>query len=244
VSQRDGGGAQAAALRCPAVPEIPFRPAALVPAYQAAETVGEVVIGLLRHVPSVLVVDDGSTDGSGDTAKAAGAEVFRLPKNSGKGSAIRAGLTRLLASAATHVAFVDADAQHDPDDLPALLAASRAGGDFVIGSRMSQPEEIPPVRYRTNEIGSRILTRMTGHEIEDGQSGYRVIAADLLRTLRLSSKGYMIETEILLKAAPKISHVKSVPVRAVYGGPSHYRPFRDTWIISWGAVYYKVFEVD
>jgi hypothetical protein len=85
---------------------------------------------------------------------------------------------------------------------------------------------------------------MTGHEIEDGQSGYRVIAADLLRGLRLSSKGYMIETEILLKAAPKVSRVASVPVRAVYGGPSHYRWFRDTWIISWGAVYYKVFEVD
>ena len=176
--------------------------------------------------------------------------MLRLPKNSGKGSAIRAGLSRVLTSAAprthtpTHVAFVDADAQHDPDDLPALLAAARSGEDFVIGSRMSQPEEIPPVRYRTNEIGSRILTRMTGHEIEDGQSGYRVIAADLLRSLSLSSKGYMIETEILLKAAPKISHVKSVPIRAVYGGPSHYRPFRDTWIISWGAVYYKVFEVE
>jgi hypothetical protein len=144
----------------------------------------------------------------------------------------------------THVAFVDADAQHDPDDLPPLLDAARSGEDFVIGSRMSQPEEIPPVRYRTNEIGSRILTRMTGHEIEDGQSGYRVIAAELLRTLTLSSKGYMIETEILLKAAPKIPRVASVPVRAVYGGPSHYRPFRDTWIISWGAVYYKVFEAD
>jgi glycosyltransferase involved in cell wall biosynthesis len=228
------------------VPEIRFRPAALVPAYQAAETVGEVVTGLLRHVPAVLVVDDGSTDRTGDLARAAGAEVLRLSKNSGKGSAIRAGLARLLASGAicTHVAFVDADAQHDPEDLPALLAAARSGENFVIGSRMSQPEEIPPVRYRTNEIGSRILTRMTGHEIEDGQSGYRVLAADLLRGLSLSSKGYMIETEILLKAAPKISRVKSVPVRAVYGGPSHYRPFRDTWIISWGAVYYKVFEVD
>ncbi|MDQ6891561.1 MAG: glycosyltransferase family 2 protein [Acidobacteriota bacterium] len=226
------------------MPEIPFRPAALVPAYQAAETVGEVVAGLLRHVQSVLVVDDGSTDATGAEAHAAGAEVLRLPRNSGKGSAIRAGLTRVLASVATHVAFVDADAQHDPDDLPALLAAARAGEKFVIGSRMSQPEEIPPVRYRTNEIGSRILTRMTGHEIEDGQSGYRVIAADLLRALSLSSKGYMIETEILLKAAPRIPRVASVPVRAVYGGPSHYRPFRDTWIISWGAVYYKVFETD
>ena len=240
MSQRNGR----AALRCAAVPEKKFLPAALVPAFEAAETVGEVVAGLMHHVSSVLVVDDGSTDDTGAAASRAGARVLRLPENSGKGSAIRAGLRRLLGTSATHVAFVDADAQHDPDDLPALLAAARAGEPFVIGSRMSQPEEIPPVRYRTNEIGSRILTRMTGHEIEDGQSGYRVIAADLLRSLSLSSKGYMIETEILLKAAPKISRVASVPVKAVYGGPSHYRPFRDTWIISWGAVYYKVFETD
>jgi len=226
------------------VPEKPFLPAAIVPAFQASATVGDVVSGVLRHVPSVLVVDDGSTDETGAAAAGAGAEVLRLPSNSGKGSAIRAGLAKVLATPATHVAFVDADGQHDPGDLPALLAAARAGEDFVIGSRMSQPEEIPPVRYRTNEIGSRILTRMTGHDVEDGQSGFRVIAADLLRGLRLSSKGYMIETEILLKAAPKLSRVASVPVRAVYGGPSHYRWFRDTWIISWGAVYYKVFEVD
>ncbi len=221
-----------------------FRPAGLVPAYQAAATVGDVVAGLRRHLSRVLVVDDGSTDGTGEEAAAAGAEVLRLPVNSGKGSAIRAGLDRILRRSASHVAFVDADGQHDPADLPALLGAARAGEDFVIGSRMAQPDEIPPVRYRTNEIGSRILTRMTGHDVEDGQSGYRVISAPLLRGLRLSAKGYMIETEILLKSATKIPRVASVPVRAVYGGPSHYRPFRDTWIISWGAVYYKVFEVD
>ena len=224
--------------------ETPFLPAALVPAYQVEETIGRVVSGLLRYVPRALVVDDGSTDRTLTRAAEAGGEVLRLPKNAGKGSALRAGLERLLASDATHVAFVDGDGQHDPDDLPALLEAARAGDDFVIGSRMEKPEETPPVRYRTNEIGSRILTRMTGHEVEDGQSGFRVIAADLLRRLRLTARGYSIETEILLKAAPYVRRFRHVPVRAVYGGPSHYRPFRDTWIISWGAVYYKVFETD
>jgi Glycosyltransferases involved in cell wall biogenesis len=222
----------------------PFSPVALVPAYQAAETVGGVVRGLLRHVSRVLLVDDGSTDGTEDLAQEGGAEVIRLARNCGKGSAIRSGLARILETRATHVAFVDADGQHDPDDLPALLEAARQGDDFVIGSRMARPEETPAVRYRTNEIGSRILTRMTGHDVEDGQSGYRVIAADLLRRLKLSARGYLIETEILLKAAPHVARFRHVPVRAIYGGPSHYRPFRDTWIISWGAVYYKVFECD
>ncbi len=225
-------------------PTAGFLPVALVPAYQAAETVGPVVRGLLRHVARVLVVDDGSTDATAERAAEAGGEVLRLSANSGKGSAIRAGLARLLSTPATHVAFVDSDGQHDPRDLPALLEAAREGDDFVIGSRMAQPEETPAVRYRTNEIGSRILTRMTGHDVDDGQSGYRVVSADLLRRLNLNSRGYMIETEILLKAAPHVARFRHVPVRAIYGGPSHYRPFVDTWIISWGAVYYKVFETD
>ena len=222
----------------------PFRPVALVPAFEAEATVGQVVEGLLAHVGEVVVVDDGSTDASGAVAARAGARVLRLNVNSGKGSAIRAGLALLLASDATHIAFVDADGQHDPADLPALLEAAREGDEFVIGSRMADRHAIPAARYRTNEIGSRILSRMTGFEVEDGQSGYRVIAADLLRRIRLSARGYSIETEILLKSAPRLARLRHVPVRAVYGCPSHYRWFHDTWLISWGAVYYKVFEVE
>lgn len=222
-----------------------FRPVTLVPAFQAAATIDAVVSGALRHVPRVLVVDDGSTDATAARASAAGADVLSLPANRGKGAALRSGFTRLLGSDDwTHVALLDADGQHDPDDLPVLLSAAAEGDEFVIGSRMARPEEVPAVRYRTNEIGSRILTRMTGHEIEDGQSGYRVVSRRVLRTLDLKSEGYLIETEMLLKAAPHVERFRHVPVRVLYGGPSHYRPFRDTWIISWGAVYFKVFECD
>jgi glycosyltransferase involved in cell wall biosynthesis len=226
-----------------------FAPCALVPAYRAEATVGAVVRGTLRHVSRVLVVDDGSPDRTSEAAREAGAEVLRLDVNGGKGTALRAGLDRLLARgdlalAPTHVAFLDADGQHDPDDLPRLLEAARAGDPFVIGSRMEEAESIPAYRHRTNEIGSRILSRMTGLEIEDAQSGYRVVASELLRKLSLNARGYIIETEMLLKAAPHLRRFRHVPVRAIYGGPSHYRPFRDTWLISWGAVYYKVFEID
>ncbi len=221
-----------------------FAPFALVPAYQAESTVSDVVRGIFASVPRVLVVDDGSSDGTALAAERAGAEILRLPENGGKGTALRAGLARVLASDASHVAFLDADGQHDPADLPELLAAARGGEAFVIGSRMGDPHAIPAYRFRTNEIGSRILTRMTGLEVEDAQSGYRVVGADLLRRLRLNARGYIIETEILLKSARHLSRFAHVPVNAIYGGHSHYRPFRDTWIISWGAVYYKVFETD
>jgi len=221
-----------------------FRPVAVVPAYQAQATVGDVVRGLKGSISRIWVVDDGSSDGTGAVAERAGADVVRLAVNGGKGTAVRAGLARALDSEATHVAFVDADGQHDPADLPRLLQAARSGDEFVIGSRMGDPDATPAYRYRTNEIGSRILSRMTGLEVEDAQSGYRVVAADVLRRLDLKARGYIIETEILLKAARHIRRFRHVPVRAIYGGPSHYRPFRDTWTISWGAVYYKVFEMD
>jgi glycosyltransferase involved in cell wall biosynthesis len=202
--------------------------------------VGGVVEGLLRHVPAVLVVDDGSGDATGVVSAAAGARVLTRPVNGGKGSAVRDGLAVLLAGPHTHVAFVDADGQHAPDDLPALLAAARGGADFVIGSRLKSRGEMPGKNYWANTIGDRVLSRMTGLAVEDGQSGYRVIRADLLRRLTLEARRYAIENEILIKAAPRVERLAIVPIRTIYGSsPGHYRPFRDTWITSWLSVWYK-----
>jgi glycosyltransferase involved in cell wall biosynthesis len=224
--------------------EIPgeFRPAALVPAFRCAATVGDVVTGIRRALNTVLVVDDGSADGTAEAARAAGARVVVRPANGGKGSALRDGLAVLLAGDATHVAFVDADGQHDPADLPALLAAARAGADFVIGSRLKDVASMPAKNYWANTIGDKVLARMTGLPVEDGQSGYRVIAARLLRGVHLRAERYSIENEILIKAAPRVARFASVPVRTIYGARSHYRPFRDTWVTSWLSVWYKTLD--
>ena len=217
--------------------------AAVIPAYQCAGTIASVVEGTRRFVPRVVVVDDGSTDETFSEALRAGAETLRRARNGGKGAAIRDGLARVLSdSAVTHVLFIDGDGQHDPAEIPRLLAAAQAGEDFVIGSRMSDREAIPAYRYETNRIGGMILSRMTGLRIEDGQSGFRLVSAELLRGIRLRADGYLIENEILLKCAPRLSRVAEVPVAAIYGSPSHYRPFRDTWKTSWGSVFIKVFE--
>jgi glycosyltransferase involved in cell wall biosynthesis len=222
----------------------PFHPAALVPAFRAAGTVGAVVRGLRAHVGDVLVVDDGSRDGTADEARAAGGRVLVRPENGGKGRALRDGLADLLAGSCTHVAFVDADGQHDPDDLPALLAAARAGADFVIGSRLKDTAAMPAKNYWANTIGDKVLGRMTGLPVEDGQSGYRVVAADLLRALRLRAERYSIENEILIKSAPRVRRFAAVPVKTIYGAHSHYRPFRDTWVTSWLSVFYKTLDSD
>jgi glycosyltransferase involved in cell wall biosynthesis len=223
----------------------PFRPAALVPAYRCSGTVGGVIRDLRAHVGEILVVDDGSRDGTADEARAAGARVLERPENGGKGCALRDGLADLLARAFTHVAFVDADGQHDPDDLPALLSAARSGADFVVGSRLKDPATMPAKNFWANTIGDKVLSRMTGLPIEDGQSGYRVIATRLLRRLRLRANRYSIENEILIKAAPHVERFATVPVKTIYGpARSHYRPFRDTWVTSWLSVYYKTLDSD
>jgi glycosyltransferase involved in cell wall biosynthesis len=217
-----------------------FHPAALIPAFRCAVTVGDVVRGVLPLVPDVLVVDDGSGDATAEEARRAGARVLVRPANGGKGCALRDGLAVVLPEPFTHVAFVDADGQHDPGDLPRLLSAAREGADFVIGSRLKDPAGMPAKSYWANTIGDKVLHRMTGLPIEDGQSGYRVISARLLRPLRLVSRRYAIENEILIKAAPVVRRFATVPVRSIYGGArSHYRPFHDTWITSWLSVHYK-----
>lgn len=201
--------------------------------------------GLRRHVREVLVVDDGSEDATGAAAREAGARVLTRPVNGGKGSAVRDGLAALLKEPFTHIAFVDADGQHDPDDLSALLSAAKAGADFVVGSRLKDTSAMPAKNFWANTIGDKVLARMTGLPVEDGQSGYRVVAADLLRPLALRSRRYAIENEILIKSAPRVTRFATVPVRTIYDtGPGHYRPFHDTWITSWLSVWYKTLGSD
>ena len=224
----------------------PFiRPVALIPAYRCESSVGPVVSGVRSIVDDVVVVDDGSPDGTAAAAEAAGARVLRRTENGGKGTALRDGLAVVLREGFTHVAFVDADGQHDPPDLARLLEAAAGGADFVIGSRLGSPETMPAKNYWAITIGDKVLARMTGLSIEDGQSGYRLVSADLLRPLHLVSRRFAIENEILVKAAPRVRKLAVVPVTTIYGaGSSHYRPFHDTWITSWLTVWYKTLGGD
>lgn len=203
---------------------------ALIPAYNEARTIATVVQGAAAHVAEVLVVDDGSTDGTGDAARAAGAVVMRLEPNGGKGTAIRAGLSRIFGTDATHVLFMDADLQHRPAEIPGLLAeAATTGAAMVIGERVFVRERMPASRYWANVVGSWALATLMGVDLRDTQSGFRVVRLDVLRTIDLEATGYEFETELVVKLARRGAHLASVPIAAVYGGEkSKIRPVRDT----------------
>lgn len=203
---------------------------AIIPAFNEAATIARVVAGAAAQVDAVVVVDDGSTDGTGDVASAAGARVIWLDRNGGKGTAVRAGLAEVLASDATHVLFMDGDLQHRPEEIPGLVAtAATTGAAMVVGERVFVRDRMPASRYWANVIGSWALATLMGVDLKDTQSGFRLVRTDALRALRLEATGYEFETELVVKLAKRGARIARVPIAAVYGGEqSKIRPVRDT----------------
>lgn len=217
---------------------------ALIPAFNCEDRIGAVVSGTAAQGLDVLVVDDGSTDATATAARQAGARLVRRRENGGKGDALRVGLSVLLGEPYTHILMLDGDGQHDPADIPRFLAMA-GEADFLLGNRLWNREAIPAKRFWTNYIGTRALELMSGYPLEDSQCGFRMLAAGLLRRMGLVGRRYSVDTEIMVRAGKLRASFEHVPVRVIYdGGPSHFRPVRDTLHIVFSSARFKVDEGD
>ncbi|MEI8315909.1 MAG: glycosyltransferase family 2 protein [Verrucomicrobiota bacterium] len=206
------------------------RALALIPAFNEAGQIADVIQRAQPHVREVVVVDDGSTDATSAVATAAGATVIRHDVNRGKGAAIITGLKYLRQSPASCGVFLDADGQHDPDTLPAFIAlAAQTGAGIVIGSRMSDTRGMPALRLRTNQFMSWVTGKLARQVIPDSQCGYRLLARTVLPDLHLATARFETETEMLIQAGRAGHKIVSLPIRTIYlpDRVSRIRPVQD-----------------
>jgi len=209
-----------------------MRTCVLIPAFNEAPHIANVVKRVREHVEDVAVIDDGSADGTADIARAAGATCLQLPKNCGKASALRVGIAFARDHDFNRVITLDGDGQHLPEDIPVLLRiAQESGADLVIGARSFDRALMPLSRYCSNIIGSRLASALVGCEIRDSQSGFRMFRLDKLDAAKLRSRCYELEMEILIKMARSGCTIAHAPVRMVYDdgqARSKMKPVRDT----------------
>jgi len=212
--------------------------AVVVPAYDAATGLGAVLAGVLRHIDAgaVFVIDDGSRDRTADIAREAGVRLVQHAENRGKGAALQTGFEAARRGGYSHVLTIDADGQHLPECIPAFLAA-RDSGDIVIGSRLHDPVGMPRERLFSNRATAAILSALANQTILDGQSGYRLHALAAIDGMPLASRGYMLESEILVRASRAGARIAHVPIPCIYGDQqSGIHPVHDKLRFLWLVV--------
>jgi glycosyltransferase involved in cell wall biosynthesis len=194
----------------------PGRIVALIPAYNADRFVAGVVRRAGAHVP-VIVVNDGSKDRTLAEATAAGATVIDQQPNQGKGAALQRGFRAALDQNAAAVITLDADGQHDPDEIPLFVDRFRGtGADLIIGER--DFSKMPLVRRVSNTIGRLTFSWAIRRRIRDNQSGYRLLSRRLMEAVLSSGeRGFEFEMDMIVVAVKRGWRVEGVPIRTIYG---------------------------
>ncbi len=203
---------------------------AVITCFNEASTIAPLVATVSRYLPAVMVVDDGSTDGSSSLASGAGAEVVVHRRNLGKGTALKTGLSWARKRGFAWALILDGDGQHAPEDLPAFWrCAEETGALLVVGNRMHNAEAIPWLRRQVNRWMSRQLSRHAGRRLPDTQCGFRLVHLETWATLPLNTERFEIESEMLMVFLAAGHPVEFVPIRVIgRGHRSHIRPVTDS----------------
>ncbi|MBN1277616.1 MAG: glycosyltransferase family 2 protein [Deltaproteobacteria bacterium] len=210
---------------------------AVIPAFNNETTVCHVIRKARQNVQHIVVVDDGSTDGTARAAKNENAYVIRIPENRGKGNALRVAFRYALENGFEAVITLDADLQHDPSEIPKFVKlheTSRAG--IVAGNRLNAREKIPGIRYGPNLIGCSMFSWLIGQPVPDSQCGFRLYDYQVMKNIHVLNDGFEAESDILIRAGKRGYKIVFVPVRTIYFSNhmhrSYFRPIKDTFRIS------------
>ena len=216
--------------------------AVVIPALNEALRIREVVEGALAHCDLVILVDDGSDDGTAEVVADLPVAVLRHATRMGKGAGLRDGFEEALRRGFDAVLTMDGDGQHAGSDIPRLLAAAnRYPGWIVIGARLRKRANQPTYRRIANEFGDWGIAWGTGYQIADSQSGQRLYPAAVCALTEIPGEDFVFEAQIMMSAAQRLgTRCVSVPIEARYNDvhgaptfrPSHFRPLRDLWRIT------------
>jgi glycosyltransferase involved in cell wall biosynthesis len=187
-----------------------------IAAYNEARYVGSIVLQARQYVDEVIVVDDGSTDDTARVAELAGATVIRHPQNRGKGAAIQSILAEARKRNPEVLVLLDADAQHNPNEIPVLIKPISEGSDLVIGSREAQENKTPLYRRIGKKVISRSARFASRTNIYDSESGFRALSPKAINELELQANGFAVESEMITLAADKKLKITEVPISNIY----------------------------
>lgn len=214
----------------------------VIPALNAAARLSPVVTGCLEqgYEGRTIVVDDGSSDGTADVARIAGARVVRHPHNRGKGEALRTGFELACSERAVAVVTLDADGQHLPSEIPGLIRTWKdSSADLVIGSRDHLFSEMVRRRRLANRFSARMISIFAGVRVSDSQSGFRLYSRRFIHGIDFESSGFAAESEMIVIGGRRGMAIEETPIRLGFVdgvSTSHYRPLLDTLRIAASVV--------
>ena len=215
------------------------RVAVVIPAFNEAATLREVVMRTLPYASRVIVVDDGSSDATSAVLHGLPVTVLRNAVNRGKAASLRRGMLCALDEGASAVVTLDADGQHEPEDIPRLVAMHLTRPQaIVVGARLHDSARIPRARYLANRFANFWIAWAAGYPISDSQSGFRLYPATALRAVDIASDtsaGFVFESAVLINASRKGIGSVAVGIPAIYregARASHFRPVTDILLIT------------
>lgn len=210
----------------------------IIPAYNNADTIEEVVNDTLKFAVNIIIVNDGSNDGTSEILKKyPSIEVIHHIKNLGKGQALKNAFQKAIEKGFLYAITMDSDGQHKASDIPALTdAEERNPGSLIIGKRNLKQENLPGKNNFANKFSNFWFRFIAGQKLDDTQSGYRLYPLNFIKDIKPHTGKYEFELEMLVRAAWKGIKIISVPINVYYPPAgkriSHFRPFTDFMRIS------------
>ena len=218
---------------------------AIIPSLNAERTVPRVIEQARQQIEPVLVIDDGSSDRTGEVARAAGAIVLRHDVNRGKGAALKTGFRWARENGYDGVITLDADGQHLPSEIPKFLRQRETGGeDLIIGGRAHLFGQMLPRRRNANRFSAWCIAKCSGVPITDSQSGFRFYSARLIDAIDLRTDGFDMESEVIVRAGRRGLKILTIPIELGFVdglSTSHYKPLKDTLRIAWTVTRARLF---